>query len=131
MNVLELFPAIGGLVERLIPDPNKKAEIMLELSRIDAQTAQATLAAQKDVIVAESQGNWLQRSWRPILMLEIVAIVGWNYVLVPVLAACGLAIQLVPLPPELWTLMNIGVGGYVIGRSTEKIAPTIAKTVKK
>ena len=26
------------------------------------------------------------------------------------------------LPPDMWTLMKIGLGGYVTGRSAEKIA---------
>jgi len=33
----------------------------------------------------------------------------------------------IPLPDELWNLLMIGVGGYVIGRSGEKIAGTLKK----
>jgi cytochrome c biogenesis protein CcdA len=129
VTILDVFPALGSLVEKLIPDPNKKAEIMLELSKIEAQTAQATLGAQKEIIVAEAQGSWLQRNWRPLLMLEVVFIVGFNFVVVPVLAVFGLTVQTVPLPEQLWVLMNIGVGGYVIGRSGEKMAPSVAQVV--
>jgi len=25
-----------------------------------------------------------------------------------------------PLPPQAWTLLQIGLGGYVVGRSVEK-----------
>jgi hypothetical protein len=31
------------------------------------------------------------------------------------------------LPGDVWTLLNIGLGGYVVGRSGESIARTLAK----
>ena len=59
-------------------------------------------------------------------MLNITAIVSWNFLLAPlielgVLLYTGNQIPLViPLPGELWTLLTVGVGGYVVGRSVEK-----------
>jgi len=35
------------------------------------------------------------------------------------------------LPNEGWSLLKIGLGGYVIGRSAEKIAPTLKGAMKK
>ena len=32
---------------------------------------------------------------------------------------------------KLWNILEIGIGGYVIGRSAEKIAPAIAQALKK
>jgi hypothetical protein len=72
-------------------------------------------------------------TWRPILMLTITAIVGWNYLLAPIATviinyALGQQVALsIPLPDELWNLLMIGVGGYVVGRSGEKIAGTLKK----
>jgi hypothetical protein len=34
---------------------------------------------------------------------------------------------MIPLPDELWTLLTVGVGGYVVGRSGEKVAKTLRK----
>ncbi|MBI9081933.1 MAG: hypothetical protein JEY79_19605, partial [Pseudodesulfovibrio sp.] len=50
-----------------------------------AQDASTKLVeAQASIIVAEAQGeSWLQRNWRPVLMMSIVAIVVNNYLLVP------------------------------------------------
>ena len=53
----------------------------------------------------------MQRNWRPITMLTFLALVvcdsfGW-------LAN--------PLASEAWTLLQIGLGGYVAGRSVEKV----------
>ena len=35
------------------------------------------------------------------------------------------------LPNEAWGLLKIGLGEYVIGRSAEKIAPTLKGAMKK
>ena len=35
--------------------------------------------AQREVLITEARGNWLQRSWRPILMLAFGFIVVYAY----------------------------------------------------
>lgn len=80
------------------------------------------LDSQTKIITAEAAGQGvLQRSWRPITMLTFLALVvcdsfGW-------LAN--------PLAPQAWTLLQIGLGGYTVGRSVEKIAPVVAAVFKK
>ena len=32
---------------------------------------------------------------------------------------------------KLWDIVEIGLGGYVIGRSAEKVLPAIVETVKR
>jgi hypothetical protein len=55
-------------------------------------------------------------------MLMIRAIVASNYVVAPYIQSFfSRGIQL-ELPDKLWSLLQIGVGGYVIGKSAEKIA---------
>lgn len=74
------------------------------------------------MIVAEAQGeSWLQRNWRPLLMLCFVLILFNNYVAAPYARALGLALPTLDLPQGAWALLNIGVGGYIAGRSAEKI----------
>ena len=66
-------------------------------------------------------------------MLTITAIVGWNYLFAPLVELAvrmfaGDEIPLsIPLPEELWNLLMIGVGGYVCGRSAEKVAKNFRK----
>ena len=75
------------------------------------------LSKQSQIITAEAQGNsWLQRSWRPITMLVFLLLV--------VLDSFGWLSN--PLAPEAWTLLQIGLGGYVVGRSAESVARTMA-----
>lgn len=81
---------------------------------------------QTEIIVAEANGNWLQRSWRPVLMLSFGFIVIYNKFAAPLF---GWPIPI--LEGEFWTLLQIGIGGYVVGRSAEKIADKITITKNK
>src|SRR5712664_1815138 len=90
------------------------AQTELSMKAMDLQTQLTD--AQAKVITAEiTSQSWLARNWRPILMLTFTFIVAWNYIIVPIAGATPATI-----PPDMWTLMKIGVGGYIIGRSAEK-----------
>lgn len=67
-----------------------------------------------DIIKSEAQGaSWLQRTWRPITMLTFL-----------VLVVCdSFGLLAFRLSEEAWTLLQIGLGGYVAGRTVEKIVP--------
>ena len=105
-------------------DPISKEKAAIKLAVINAQgkLQNELVGYQKDIIIAEATGeSWLQRNWRPILMLSIVAIVVNNYLLYPYLKLFFEAAPILDLPDKLWSLMQIGVGGYIVGRSGEKI----------
>jgi hypothetical protein len=74
------------------------------------------LDGQQKVIAAEAtSGNWLTSSWRPITMLTFLGLT----------VADSLAWLPNRLAPEAWQLLQLGLGGYVVGRSVEKVAPAI------
>jgi hypothetical protein len=79
---------------------------------------------QTEIVLAEANGNWLQRSWRPILMLAFGFIVIYVKFIAPLFD-----LRIPPLENEFWNLLQLGIGGYVVGRSAEKIAGNI--TFKK
>lgn len=92
--------------------PEKKAEIELKLTELEYRT----MEAQSQVVIAEAQGgSWIQRSWRPVTMFTFLFLV--------VLDSFGLLVT--PLAPEAWTLLQIGLGGYVVGRSAEKVVSRV------
>jgi len=98
--------------------PEKKAELELRYAELD----KAITEARSNVIMAEAQGqSWLQRNWRPLLMLVIIVIVANNYILYPYLSIFTDKVRVLDLPDKLWALMEIGVGGYILGRTAEKI----------
>lgn len=116
--------AISDLVktgmDKIFPDANEKQRSQLT-EFLD------TLSNQTKIIVTEMSGNWLQKSWRPILMLSIVAIVVNNYIIYPYLSLFTSKTLILELPQDLYALMKIGVGGYIVGRSGEKIAGVFKK----
>ena len=75
--------------------------------------------SQASIIVAEATANsWLTRTWRPITMLTFVALVVWSQF-------TGMEI-----PPDLWFVIKIGLGGYLGGRSVEKSVEGVVKVMK-
>lgn len=148
VNILEF---IGGIFEpaaRLIDDVTTSDEErlrlrkemdevrakvqtkMIELEHQQLEYEKRLVDAQQAVVVAEAQGkSWLQRMWRPILMLVIIVIIANNYVLLPYIQLFFENAPALELPPELFTLLSVGVGGYVVGRSGEKIANSLRDRV--
>lgn len=141
INVGDFFKGLGSLALSIRSaitgsmTPEQKSQVLVQLSQLEAQAEKAEIAyreAQAKVIIAEAQGeSWLQRNWRPILMLTIVFIVMNNYVIAPYISLFGYKSLALELPETMWNLMNIGVGGYVVGRSGEKIATAVAEVMKK
>jgi predicted MFS family arabinose efflux permease len=133
MAILSVLPIIGpiiekavGVVDQLVPDGDLreklKNEIQTKMMTLDYSVLEKEIDAKAKIIVAEAQGHsWLQRNWRPVLMLTIVAIIANNYVVYPYLSLVTDKAGVLELPNSLYNLMAVGVGGYVVGRSGEKI----------
>lgn len=119
--VVETFTRI---IDKVVPDVNEreriKAAMTQEFYANEHEKFVKTLEAQTKIILAEATGNWLQRSWRPVLMWVIVTIIANNYVIVPYLSIFTTKATMLSLPAELWSLMTLGVGGYIGGRTVEK-----------
>lgn len=115
---------LGGLDKLFTSKEEKiKAESIIKQILIEKQLELQQM--QTDVIIAEAKGNWLQRSWRPILMLSFGFIVIYVKFIAPVF---GFTIP--ELEIEFWELLKIGIGGYVVGRSAEKISKNITISKK-
>lgn len=87
--------------------------------------------AQSKVLTAEITGHsWMQRNWRPIIMLSFGFIPCWNYVIAPLLSpVCtwifGAAVPVLELPTELWEVLKWGITGYIGIRGAEKITQMV------
>jgi len=71
-NVLK---EIGNVIDNIFTNDEERLQAKNELTRIIQSKELELQKMQTDVIVAEANGNWLQRSWRPILMLAFGFIV--------------------------------------------------------
>lgn len=121
-----LIGLFGRIIDTAIEDPNERNRLKAEAAMRVQELASTELKGAIDIILAEARGqSWLQRNWRPLLMMTVVLIIANNFLLGPYLEAMFSVSIVLPLPPDLYDLMKIGVGGYVVGRSAEKIAPEI------
>lgn len=118
----------GQIVDRISTTDEEKMKAKNDLTNIVFTALNEMQSAQKDIIMSETQGSKLQRSWRPLVMLSFAFIVVYSYFIQPAFfpKAISMAEQ---LKPEFWELLKLGLGGYVIGRSAEKIANSVTKNV--
>ncbi|MFO1088318.1 MAG: 3TM-type holin [Hyphomicrobiales bacterium] len=120
---------ISEILGRLVTDRDLKARLEAEIEGKLIDHASAIGALQRDVLVTELQGSRLQRWWRPLLMYLIMLILSvYGLVLPAVECVTGHRVPFEPhwgaIPDGLWTLLTLGLGGYIGGRTLEKIALT-------
>lgn len=121
-----LMPIFGDLIRRFVPDPAEqaKAQAAAMQALLDNQAALDQAAARIIQSEAESE-HWLTSTWRPIVMLVFTTLIvarwfGWS--------APGIG---EPEALKLWSIVEFGLGGYVVGRSLEKIAPQVVQAVRR
>ncbi len=115
-----LIPAITGLVgkaiDKAVPDKSEAERLKSEITLHAMDYAKTELESATSVILAEAKGeSWLQRNWRPVLMLWFAGLVGAHWL--------GFTAPNLPetVVNNLLGIVQVGVGGYVLGRSGEKM----------
>jgi hypothetical protein len=112
-------PLIGGLfglIDKSVEDKDQAAKIKTNLQQMVLTGQIKEIEAAASIIAAEANGeSWLQRNWRPLLMCLFGLIIANNYLIVPLLGT-----PKADIPPDMWELLKLGIGGYVVGRSVEK-----------
>lgn len=116
---------LGGL-DKLFTSKEEKIQAENVIKQILIQKELELQKMQTEIIVTEAKGNWLQRSWRPILMLAFGFIVIYVKFLAPLFD-----LRIPELENEFWNLLQLGIGGYVIGRTGEKMMTTYADSKKE
>jgi hypothetical protein len=116
----------GQLIDRLWPDSEKRDQAKLALMEMAQKGELAELMGRAEIVKTEAASeHWLAANWRPLLMLTFGGLIvarwfGWA---APNLSEAEYL--------KLWSIVELGIGGYVIGRSAEKVLPTIAQVLKK
>jgi len=107
---------IGGVLDKAVTDKNLRQELHHKIEMAIMDQGRDLVKNATSIIVAEAQGGWLQRNWRPITMLTFVGLVVCRWL--------GLTDHTISeaVELELMALIKIGIGGYVVGRSAEKVA---------
>jgi len=127
MNLIELvagvFKPAAELIDELHTSEHERLEQKAHLLEVQATVIQQviqqeteTLKAKAQIVKAEAQSDhWLAANWRPIVMLAFCSLA----------IADSFGLAEVELADQMWSLLQIGLGGYVVGRSGEKIAKTV------
>lgn len=123
---------VFDVIDEAVTDKDEANRLKQEIQAKVIDSKDSMAQYQMKVILAEATGeSWIQRNWRPLLMMTIVAIVANNYLVGPLLSGLfGLDYPVLELPEPMWTLMTIGVGGYIGARSVEKVKGTSANASK-
>lgn len=120
-----LVEPVTKLVDELHTSDEERLQIKAEITRIQTEMSvklleyeKQLLASKTQVITAEANGqSWLQRSWRPITMLIFVALVVLD----------GLGLLENPMPSDVWSVIKLGLGGYLGGRTVEKVVTQVTQ----
>jgi len=108
INLLQAIPAIGDIINKIIPDPNKQSELKLEIAKLDAQESIARMG-----VLQAMMGNksLFVAGGIPALIWLAVIYLAANYILFPLLAGFGMHIAPIELPGDYWSLLQVIVVG--------------------
>ena len=121
-TVTNLVSAVGEIVDSLTLPGREKEQLETDILRLLIAVEEKTISEQAASIREEARGNWLQRSWRPIVMLVFTLII---------LAGTFLNLPILADTSRFWDLLEIGLGGYIIGRGSEQLVSSLLKRPRK
>ena len=123
--IANIFKPAANLVDDLHTSDEERLNAKTKMLEVQAVAMKQVfdyetqaLTARANIVNSEaSSENWIASSWRPITMLTFMVLAVGD----------SLGLLASPLRDEAWMLLQLGLGGYVVGRSGEKIAKTIKK----
>jgi len=124
--IAPLAKILFNTVDKAVADKDLAAKLKADLQTQMMQSHTQELTAAAKIIEAEAKAGWFASSWRPLLMYVLIFILVWNYIFGPIVKFFFGAAITIDLPGDVWTLLQIGLGGYVVGRSGESIAKSLA-----
>lgn len=124
---------LAKILEAHVADEAVRTKLAAELEQklLAHLTREAELG--QAVVMAEIQSeHWLSRSWRPMLMLLLMGFLLLAGLILPFAdAVMGQRIAFEPrwkmLPDGFWDFLAVGMGGYIGGRSLEKVAGAVTQ----
>lgn len=122
MKLAEVFlKPVTDMVDSLHTSEEEKQLLKNTITQSFMDYDRTVIEAKSEIIKSEAQSeHWLTSAWRPITALVFTAIVANNYIIAPYTSALfGVKIML-EIPPEMWDLLKLMIGGYVASRGVEK-----------
>lgn len=118
-------PIVSRIVGSLFPDKDARAKAEAEAMKLLIENQHELEMASAKVITTEAASqHWLAANWRPLTMCVFVCLIvaRWFGFAAPDLSEAEYL--------KLWAIVELGLGGYVIGRTMEKLAPGVLDTLK-
>jgi hypothetical protein len=124
-KVLGVFKPAMELIDEMHTSEEERLRAKADLLTAQAAAMDKVISYERDALIAkasivqaEAQSEHkITATWRPIVMLMFAGLAVGD----------ALAILPNPLAPEAWTLLQIGIGGYVVSRGAEKIVREVRK----
>jgi hypothetical protein len=120
-----IFKPAAELIDELHTSEEEKLKQQRRLLEIQALVLDSSLQYEKEMMTSRAEiinseaksEHWITATWRPITMLTFLAL------------AVGDSLGWLPNPlrDEAWMLLQIGLGGYVVGRSAEKVIKEVRR----
>ena len=114
-----LIGPVTGLLDKFIPDADKKAQLAHDIATMSEKHAQELALAQIKVNQEEAKGNWFQASWRPLCGYVCVLGLATNFLISPIAAGFNVVIPQADMSVMMPVLL--GMLGLATARSYEKV----------
>ena len=124
--IAPLAKILFSTIEKSVEDKDLQAKLKAQLNEQLLKSSTEELKAAASIVEAEAKAGWFAASWRPLLMYVLIFVLVFNYIFAPIIKMITGIVVGFELPGDVWTLLQIGLGGYVVGRSGESIARTLA-----
>ena len=121
MNPLAILDFGSSLLDKFFPDKDEAAKAKIRLLELQQSGELVKLQTRAGIIQAEANSeHWLAANWRPIVALMLAFIIANNYIIYPYLSLFMDDAPMLEIPPDLWDLLKLMIGGYVASRGVEK-----------
>lgn len=124
---------LSKILESHVADAAVRAKLAAEMEQKLLAHLTREMELGQAVVMAEVQSeHWLSRSWRPMLMLLLMGFLLLAGLILPLAdVIAGMRIPFEPrwqmLPQGFWDFLAVGMGGYIGGRSLEKVAGAVTQ----
>ena len=131
----DLIDSVGNAIDKNVTSKEEKLQAKTEITELLTTYSESALEIQKEIVLAEMNGNTYQRSWRPSLMYMAMFILFSTWFLFPLINIWAQDPNITNFIGELrtatdfWDIIKLGVGAFGIGRTVEKATKEIVNNV--
>ena len=121
-----IIEIIGSVLNKVIPNADDRAKAQEEITRKLIENEAAIYDAMKTVMAADAASDsWMTRNARPAVVFWCLTMMTW-LVISPAFGLLAATIAaLKAIPSDMWNVVMISIGGYILGKSGVDIAKVV------